>query len=43
MKTKSEIIEEYELMKKKAMNPEAHNAGIWARALAWVLEIKESQ
>ena len=43
MKTKAEIIEEYELMKKEAMNPEANNAGVWARALAWVLELEKSQ
>lgn len=40
MKTKAEIIEEYEIVKKAAKNPEDHIAWAWARALAWVLDIK---
>jgi len=37
MRTKAEIIEELEYMTREAENPTATVAGVWVRALRWVL------
>ena len=43
MKTRNQIMDEYEYMKNEAKSSHALTAGIWADALAWVLDLGNTE